>query len=65
MASQLQIEYADINQPQAAAYNPRTIDKKEFAGLVKSLQTFGLVDPIIVNSDNTVIGGHMRLKAAE
>lgn len=65
MATHLQIEHVDISQPQEAAYNPRTIDKKEFAGLVKSLQTFGLVDPIIINSDNTVIGGHMRLKAAK
>ena len=28
----------------------------------KSIATFGLVDPIIVNKDYTVIGGHQRLK---
>lgn len=65
MATELQIEHVSIDTPRPAEYNPRTIDKKEFAGLVKSVQTFGLVDPIIVNKDNTVIGGHMRLQAAK
>ena len=31
-------------------------------GKKESVKKFGLVDPIIVNKDNTVIGGHQRLK---
>jgi DNA modification methylase len=64
MATQLQIEMVDISALKFAEYNPRVIDKKEFAGLVKSIETFGLVDPIIINKDNTIIGGHQRTRAA-
>ena len=33
----------------------------EYEKLKKSIETFGYADPIIVNSDGTVIGGHQRL----
>lgn len=64
MATELQIEQVDISTLKFAEYNPRVISKKEFAGLVKSIQTFGLVDPVIINADNTIIGGHQRTRAA-
>lgn len=64
MTNTLQIEYVDIGALKEATYNPRVIDKKEFAGLVASIKTFGLVDPVIVNADNTIIGGHQRKRAA-
>lgn len=64
MATELKIEMVDIGALKFAEYNPRIIDKKEFAGLVESIKTFGLVDPIIINGDNTIIGGHQRTRAA-
>lgn len=33
----------------------------EYERLKQSIQAFGYVDPIIINSDGTVIGGHQRL----
>lgn len=60
----MQIEYIPISQLHPAPYNPRTIDKKEFSGLKKSLETFGFVDPAIVNKrNNIIVGGHMRVQA--
>ncbi len=47
-----------------AAYNPRKQLKpgdKEYEKIKKSIQEFGYVEPIIVNYDMTVIGGHQRL----
>lgn len=47
-----------------AAYNPRKKLKpgdKEYEKIKKSIQEFGYVEPIIVNFDMTVIGGHQRL----
>ena len=41
------------------------ISKKQYNDLKKSIQEFGLVDPIIVNKDMTVIGGHQRLKVCQ
>jgi len=40
--------------------NPRTMTQKQAEQLEESLQRFGLADPIIINTDNTIIGGHMR-----
>jgi len=48
-----------------AKYNPRKDLKpgdKEYEKIKNSLTEFGYVDPIIVNSDLTIIGGHQRWK---
>lgn len=47
-----------------AEYNPRKQLRPgddDYERLKRSIQTFGYVDPIIINSDGTVIGGHQRL----
>ena len=46
-----------------AAYNPRKKLKpgdKEYEKIKNSITEFGYVEPIIVNSDLTIIGGHQR-----
>lgn len=43
-----------------ATYNPRRISKKQKVDLEASLDRFDLVDPIIINADGTIIGGHQR-----
>jgi len=58
----MKITLIEINSLNPAEYNPRQITKKQFEDLKASIDKFGLVDPIIINSDNTVIGGHQRLK---
>lgn len=54
---------SDLN---VAKYNPRIElepHMEEYQKLKNSLQTFGLVNPIIWNKrTNTVVGGHQRLK---
>jgi len=47
-----------------ASYNPRKKlqpGDSEFEKIKNSITEFGFVDPIIVNRDLTVIGGHQRL----
>ena len=47
-----------------AAYNPRKklkAGEKEYEKIKNSILEFGYVEPIIVNYDMTVIGGHQRL----
>ena len=58
----MKIEEIEISKLKPAVYNPRQISTKQYNDLKKSIERFGLVDPIIVNKDNTVIGGHQRLK---
>lgn len=46
-----------------ADYNPRKALKPsdpEFKNIERSLREFGYVDPIIINRDGTIIGGHQR-----
>jgi ParB-like chromosome segregation protein Spo0J len=42
--------------------NPRQLSKDQHYHLKTSLEKFGLIDKIIINLDNTIIGGHQRLK---
>lgn len=54
----------DINELKYANYNPRkklTPDDKEYQKIKNSIEEFGYVEPIIINKDNTIIGGHQRL----
>lgn len=46
-----------------AEYNPRkalTPDDVEYQRIAASIEQFGYVDPIIINRDGTIIGGHQR-----
>jgi len=65
----IDIEYVDINILNPSAYNPRRHDKVSAEQLRESISRFGLVDPLIVNSNenraNIVIGGHFRLEVAK
>ena len=58
----MKIELIKINKLKPAEYNPRQITTKQYNDLKESIEKFDLVDPIIVNKDMTVIGGHQRLK---
>ena len=40
--------------------NPRIIKGKKFDDLKKSISKFGLAEPIIINTDDVIIGGHAR-----
>lgn len=58
-----------ISELVPAEYNPRQLDKKEFADIQLSLEKFGFVDPVIVNTHpdrrNIIVGGHQRVKVAQ
>ena len=59
----MNIEEININQIKPAKYNPRKITDNELNKLKKSIQEYGLVDPLIINLNNmTIIGGHQRYK---
>ena len=54
-----------ISELSPAKYNPRkdlTDKDPEYQRIKRSIEEFGYVDPVIVNADYTVIGGHQRLK---
>jgi len=45
-----------------ADYNPRSLTEKERKDLEKSIKKFGAVEPVVINKDGTIIGGHQRVK---
>lgn len=60
----IQQERRSIDDLNPAEYNPRKRlqpGDEEYERLKTSIETFGYVDPIIINADGTVIGGHQRL----
>jgi len=61
----MEIQKIDINKLIPATYNPRKDLKpndEEYVKIKNSIINFGYVEPIIINKDFTVIGGHQRLK---
>lgn len=69
MKNNLNITYVDIDDLKFSEYNPRKASKEQFEQLKKSIQKFGLVDPVLVNCNekrkNIIIGGHFRVKVAK
>lgn len=64
MKAALPIERRQLNELKPAEYNPRkalTPDDKDYQDILNSIDTFSYVDPIIINKDGTIIGGHQRL----
>lgn len=46
-----------------APYNPRRLSETAFVRLQASLRKWGVVKPVIVNGDGTLVAGHQRTKA--
>ena len=64
----MKTEKVKISEIHANKYNPRIIKDDKFRKLVKSIQDFPQmleIRPIVVDEDNIVLGGNMRLKACK
>lgn len=55
-------ESRDLGSLVPSKYNPRRWPEKETKDLQKSLEKFNLADPLIINQNNIIIGGHFRYK---
>lgn len=62
----MEVQIVNISTLKFADYNPRKLSDAQHQSIKTSLQEFGLVDPIIINSNpdrrNTIIGGHQRVR---
>jgi hypothetical protein len=56
------VEHYNIADVKPATYNPRKIGHSERKTLTASLKRFGMVEPVILNEDGTVISGHQRIE---
>lgn len=59
----MNIEEKLLSELHPAKYNPRialTPKDEEYQRIKRSIEQYGYVNPIIVNTDGTIIGGHQR-----
>jgi ParB-like chromosome segregation protein Spo0J len=57
------VESRKLSELKAYEKNPRRISEKGLGDLIKSLEPFGLAEPIVVNRDDMNIGSHARVQA--
>ena len=63
--TKLNTEVWEIERIHPAPYNPRidlTPGDPDYERIRHSIETYGYVDPIIVNQNGNIIGGHQRFK---
>ena len=59
----MNIQKINIKDLKPAPYNPRTANKKQEENLKKSLEKFGVVEPIVYNQrTGYIVGGHFRVR---
>ncbi len=68
LPANIEVVYVDASLLRAAEYNPRKMTEAAATQLLRSIQKFGLQEPLVVNRyegrENILVGGHMRLRAA-
>lgn len=52
-----------ISELSPADYNPRRIDDDSFQMLRESIGRFGIIKPVLLNGNGTLMAGHQRIKA--
>jgi hypothetical protein len=52
----------EVSELQEYQNNPRRLDAQKLKHLEDSIKKFGLAEPLCVNTDNIICGGHGRLK---
>ena len=56
-------EFKKLKDLKEHGKNPRKITKDQMEKLKQSLKSFNYVETIVVNADNTILAGHMRVRA--
>ena len=67
MKQTAELKVIKVGELKPAEYNPRKKLKpgdKEYEKIKNSITEFGFADPLVVNADMTIIGGHQRLTVA-
>lgn len=58
---QIKIEQVPVNLLKELPNNPRKWTEKSTSDLTESIRRFGIVDPLVINYDGTVLGGNFRV----
>ena len=55
----------DLTELQEYEHNPRILTPEKLKHLEESIRKFGCAEPIIINTDNTICGGHGRKRTLQ
>lgn len=58
------VKWVDINDVKPYEFNAR-LNEKAVAAVKKSIQTFGFIVPIVIDSEGNLAAGHTRIEAAK
>jgi ParB-like chromosome segregation protein Spo0J len=61
----LRIEYLCLTELMPYPRNARTHSRKQVRQIADCLKRFGFTNPILIDSENTILAGHARLTAAQ
>lgn len=61
----MQIEMVPVEKLSLFERNPRSISKRKFAALVDAVRGTGMIQNLVIDENNRVLGGHQRLRAAK
>ncbi|MGE0768071.1 MAG: site-specific DNA-methyltransferase [Hyphomicrobiaceae bacterium] len=59
------IEHIPVGQLRPWTRNARTHSKKQIRQLANSIQEFGFINPVLVDSEDNILAGHARVAAAK
>ena len=62
--AQLNIDYKPTHALSPRARNPRTHSEAQIEQLMRSITHFGFTNPVLVDTNGTLIAGHGRVEAA-
>jgi DNA modification methylase len=59
------VDWLDVAELRPYKGNPRAHSKKQIRQIAQSIQVFGFTNPILIDSEMTLLAGHGRLEAAK
>jgi len=60
MVLEWKIKQVPVKNIKRAAYNPRLVNSAAVSAYKRNREIFGVIEPIVLNNDLTIIGGHQR-----
>jgi hypothetical protein len=59
------VRYRSVDELKPDAANPRAHKPSQIKQLAKSMRTFGVINPILVDAESRIVAGHARVLAAK
>lgn len=63
-STRLAVEYLPISMLRPWPSNARVHSKKQIHQIASSIREFGFTNPVLIDSDKTIVAGHGRVEAA-